>query len=69
MREHCLPTFVTPAQRCAPDFLDDVDCVLEIEMSDLLLLVGIDRETADLSGVGDEDIEGVLIWGLGAGSN
>jgi hypothetical protein len=38
-------------------------------MSDLLVLVGIDRETADLSGVEDEDIEGVFIWGLGAGSN
>lgn len=52
-----------------PDFLDDVDFVLEIEVSDLLVLVGIEREIADLSGVEIEDIEGVLIWGLGEGSN
>ena len=48
-----------------PDFLDDADFVLEIEVSDLLVLVGIEREIADVE---VEDIEGVLIWGLGEGS-
>ena len=69
IREHCLPAFVTPAQRCPPDFLDEVDCALEIERSDLLLgLVGEEREIADLAGE-DEDTELVLVWGLGEGSN
>jgi hypothetical protein len=69
IREHCLPAFVTPAQRCPPDLLDDVDCALEeIERSDLLLgLVAEEREIADLAGE-DEDTELVLVWGLG-GSN
>lgn len=68
IREHCLPAFVTPAQRCPPDLIDDVDCALEIERSDLLLgLVGEEREIADLAGE-DEDTELVSVWGLG-GSN
>jgi hypothetical protein len=69
IREHCLPAFVTPAQRCPPDFLDDVDCALEIERFDLLLGLIEEREIADLAGVEVEDIELVLVWGLGEGSN
>ena len=57
-----------PAQRCAPDFLEDVDCVLEIEISDLLGLVDeVEREIPNLSGFEGEG-EVALIWGLG-GSN
>ena len=55
-----------PAHRCVPDFFDDIDLVLgiEIEASGLLVLVGIEREIADLFDVEVEDIEGVLIWCL-----
>lgn len=53
-----------------PDFLDDIDLVLgiEIEASELLVLVGIEREIADLFGVEVEAIECVF-WCLGEGNN
>jgi len=55
---------------CVPDFLDDIDLVLgiEIEASELLVLVGIEREIADLFGVEVEAIECVF-WCLGEGNN